>query len=373
MTCSTTSSDSQRLGSMIRRVSALGLCCLALLGASSAQAEPSASDRAIARTLFEQGRALMKEKRHREACPKFEESQRLFPAGGTLLNMALCHEEIGRTASAWTEFNDVATLSRQEGKEDREKFAREHLEALTPLLSRLTIAVPDSVASRPVVSVKLDGAPIGKAAWGTAFPVDPGEHVVEVTGPGIRTWSTTVSVAKSRANATVTVPEEIGVASSEKPVSSAPLPAASSPPGAGPTGPTLPSPAEQTAHPARGSTQLVLGLVSGGVGVAGIIAGSFFGLRANAKERDSESHCRPDDPTICSAEGVALIDEGKTAATISTVAFVAGGVALAAGAVLLITAPRSDPGPTSARRNRAISVLPDVGSSNATLWIRGSF
>src|SRR5262245_18728599 len=60
-----------------------------------------ADDSAAAQALFDQGRKLMESERWAEACPKLEESQRLDPAGGTLLHLALCREHEGRIATAW--------------------------------------------------------------------------------------------------------------------------------------------------------------------------------------------------------------------------------------------------------------------------------
>ena len=46
---------------------------------------------------------------------------------GTLLNLATCHEKLGRTASAWGEFKEAATLAEKRGEKDRATFANEHL------------------------------------------------------------------------------------------------------------------------------------------------------------------------------------------------------------------------------------------------------
>ena len=45
--------------------------------------------------------------------------------------------------------------------------------------------------------------------------------------------------------------------------------------------------------------------------------------------------------TLCSPEGLQLDADARQAATVSTIAFVGGGIALATGAVLYFTAPRS--------------------------------
>ena len=52
-----------------------------------------ASDVARADLAFREGRALLTEGNYDAACPKLEESQRLDPALGTLVNLAVCYEE----------------------------------------------------------------------------------------------------------------------------------------------------------------------------------------------------------------------------------------------------------------------------------------
>ena len=58
-------------------------------------------DPAAAQALFDQGRDLMRQNKHAEACPKLAESNRLDPAIGTLFHLADCYEQSGRVASAW--------------------------------------------------------------------------------------------------------------------------------------------------------------------------------------------------------------------------------------------------------------------------------
>ena len=61
------------------------------------------ADRTLAAALFREGKALMDKNDFTPACAKLEESERLDPGGGTLLNLALCHEKQGR----WNEATEA--------------------------------------------------------------------------------------------------------------------------------------------------------------------------------------------------------------------------------------------------------------------------
>src|SRR5260221_7312921 len=95
----------------------LGWCVL-----MCAQAHAAPGDQPMAQALFEEARALMNSQHVEEACLKFAESQRLDPASGTLLNLAVCHEKQGRTATAWSEYNDVVATARPEPNPQRERI-----------------------------------------------------------------------------------------------------------------------------------------------------------------------------------------------------------------------------------------------------------
>src|SRR3954469_3989630 len=96
-----------------------------------------ATDPATAQALFDQGRKLMGQERWAEACPKLEESQRLDPAGGTLLHLALCREHEGRIATAWALYQDAALQAKRDNRKDRAKIAQDRVDALSSRLPRL--------------------------------------------------------------------------------------------------------------------------------------------------------------------------------------------------------------------------------------------
>jgi hypothetical protein len=61
-------------------------------------------------------------------------------------------------------------------------------------------------------------------------------------------------------------------------------------------------------------------------------------------------------------------DQAATAATVSTVALVAGGVFVVAGAVLFATAPGS-----SQSDRAGLEIVPGAAPGSAGMWIRGRF
>ena len=100
-----------------------------------------ASDKAAAESLFDDGKRLYQEKKFAEALPRFEASERLDPGVGTLLYLADCYENLGRTASAWATFREAASVAKVAGKADRERVARERAALLDAKLYRLTVSV----------------------------------------------------------------------------------------------------------------------------------------------------------------------------------------------------------------------------------------
>jgi hypothetical protein len=162
-----------------------------------------AGDTAAAQALFDQGKKLMGEKKYAEACAKFEESQKQDPGLGTQTNLAICYEAMGRTASAWSLYLDVASQAKATNQADREKKARAAAQALEPKLSKLTIVVASPAAD---LEVKRNGEPVGQASWGTPIPVDPGQIKISAVAPSRKQWETSITVDKP-GEQTVKVPE----------------------------------------------------------------------------------------------------------------------------------------------------------------------
>jgi len=314
--------------------------------ASSAVADPTPQEKAAAQALFDEGRAAIQADQVAQACAKFSESYRLDPSDGTLINLGLCHEREGRTASAYTELNESVSRAIRDQRPERERVAREHLALIIPRLSRLTIEVPE-IAQVPGLVVTVDGSPMTKVAWGVAVPLDPGEHVIVAQAPRMLAYRTTIKLGAERDAARVDVPPLTGDPSA--PI--APLP-------------STPAPPTPATPPATSSVQRTAAWAVIGLGGAGVATGSIFGLLAIGRWSGASSEC-PNG--ICkSAADKANFAGASTFADVSTTTYVIGGIALAAGAVLLVTAPRAV-SPTGAWR-----FAPMLGPGTAGLHLEGA-
>jgi serine/threonine-protein kinase len=316
----------------------------------------SASDQAAATALFKQGRDLMAAGKYADACPKLAESQRLDPGAGTLLNLATCYEKNGQIASAWTTYQDAASAAQKAGEAERVKAARAKVAALEPTLPTLTIVVP-AAADRPDLEIRRDGALVGRAAWGAPIPVDPGPHPLDASAPGKTAWHGQAQVGGAGAKVSIEIPPLNDAAA---PVPTAPAAPATTAPAT--TAPAAP-PADSTAPSSSGSTQRLLGLISGGVGLVGIGVGSVFGAIAMSENNSTSGHCNG---TVCDAPTVSTLNDARDDATVSTVAFIAGGVLLAAGVVLYLTAPKGAP-------TTGLLLSPGAGGSIAGLTLQGGW
>lgn len=311
----------------------------------------SPSDRALAESLFHEGRRLLEAGDAEAACPKFAESHRIAPALGALLNLATCHERVGRTASAWVEFSEAATLARRLGQTARERLATERADALEPDLSRLTLVV---AGQTPDLAVELDGKAIGSGAWGTPVPVDPGEHEVRAGAPGKKPWQTRVTVPKGPTTITVSVPELVRAADADVAPVAPVVASAAAPATARPESPPAPGDSGSEGTSSAASTTWIW--VSGGIAAVGVGSGIYFGLKTFAEKETVDQYC--DSDSCSDPRGLAAEQRAYDAATLSTVSFSVG---LAASGVLvyLLLTQSNDSEPS-----RRVEVFPTFGESS---------
>jgi hypothetical protein len=185
------------------------------------------------------------------------------------------------------------------------------------------------------VTVTMDGQPFAQTVGGAAVAVDPGEHhfVFEAMGSP----STVRVIVIREADKDRRVQVVLGAASA-----------------------TTSGPPDAVA-PSDGSTQRTIGLVVGGAGIVGLVLGSVFGLVSKSTYDNAFQNECGSNPRTCSTQGGQDGQSAHSQATISTVGFIAGGVLLAGGAVLYLTAPTGG----------SVTVAPTVGTSGGGLNVVG--
>ncbi len=321
----------------------------------------------MAAQLFEEGRALLEQGRIEQACPKLEESQQLDPGGGTLLNVALCHEKQGRTATAWVEFVEARGIAKADNRALRVAFAEAHIAQLEPALSRVVVQVP-SLSDVPDLEIKRDGSVVGRAAWGSAVPVDPGDHVVEAIAPGKMPWRQSVVVAPAGDTRTVIVPTlqdapALVSAKSSQQAVVAPVIASATDAAAG-------RPPPDSSSRTGGRDLSVPAWVALVVGAAGAGASTYFGLHALSLKNDADGEC-PNN--ACSAQGASTNHEAIQSADLATGAAAVGVAGLGIGTVLFVLNANRPPSRPVARSSFSTRIGWDVsgGAGGGELTLRG--
>lgn len=311
---------------------------------ASAQAPPPAAaaplrDPAAAESLFAEARALVEAGKYAEACPKFAASHRLDPGIGVLLNLGNCWEKTGKVASSWAAYREAMYAAQTAGQQERADVAAAQITALEPRLPRLTLTM-DPASRPPGLVVRRDGVELDEAVLGSPVVVDPGEHVIEASAPGRVPYRTTVISVEAAARS-VEIPALAEVA------------------GAAPIAPPLAPQREAGGDGGGWSGQRTVGVVVGGVGVVGLVIGSITGAMTLSSWSTAEKGCGGIGPTLqCTEAGDDAADDARGTATVSTISFIAGGLLVAGGVVLFLTAPDGSDGTTAAI---APWVGPDVG------------
>jgi hypothetical protein len=282
--------------------------------------------------------AAMKQGDYAIACPRFAEARRLKPdATPALMGLALCLDKRGATASAWSKYRELTMELKTQGDSARAQAAADRAEELSKILSTVVIRV--DVSDTPGLILRLDKEDVPKVMLGAKMNVDPGPHVLEASAPGFQVWQTTFTIGAKNDAQEVRVPGLVAKPSD-----------AGAPPGGFVWGP-----------------RRVAGIVVAGVGVTGgVILGAVFGAQAVSKNTAANAQCSPKEPSLCNATGVTLRQDEKTDGTVSTVAWVAGGVLVAGGLALFFTAS-SGQAPDKA----GVAVVPSVGRSEAGLRMTG--
>lgn len=287
-----------------------------LLAGGIAHADPQSDQ------LFDEGRKLLDAGDAKGACDKFDKAIQIDPtAAGTMLNLGLCNEKLGKYATALHWFRKAQTAAAEATPRltQHEQVAKDHTVTLAGKVATIAITFSSGEAP-PDTKVKIDHADVAKEDYGRA-EVDPGHHVLDAAAPNM-----------------VNVHQEFDVADK---------------PGAGPTLAVAFVSGSNTITIDRGATRRKIAY---GMGIGGLV---LMGVAVIYGEHEKKLYCDnviggdacgcDNTPPPCSPTGVGTL-KGNNASVVNdgplhnahvygTGIFVAGVAAVGGAIVLYVTAP----------------------------------
>jgi hypothetical protein len=315
-----------------------------LLCASTAFAEPSAADRATARSLAGEGYQALQAKDYASAVDRFSRADALVHAPTLMIDWARSLVGLGKFVEAQERYEQIV----REGVDSKSpkswlkalNDAGVELAALKPRLAWVTITVTGSNEAR----VTIDGAPVPPAAIGVRRAINPGERQLRVTAKGYLAQTRSLELAEggeAQADFTLEVDPDHAVEQS-----------------------TLLDTAPTAAPSAHRRSPLPM-YVAFGVGGAGLLVGGVTGALALGKRSMLSRACNP--AGQCPSSESDTLSSYHTFGTISGVGFGLGLAGVGAGIALWFLNRANGETPPA----QALAVHPYVGF--ASVGAVGSF
>jgi hypothetical protein len=308
-------------------------------------------DREAQRTqLYKQAVELANAGRWGEAADTLGQVLAIRSSAKVRFTFGQAEEHVGRLASAYDAYAQALADGEAAGEGDVAAAAGSALHGLAPRVPVVRVMVTGASSASATAAIDGRGAPPGQLVR-----VDPGSHRVAVQAPGARSASITIEVVEGqRLDVPVHLEGEGGPLVS-------PVPAAPKVPAAEPAA----QPAAEAATASASRPWRIAGVVTAGVGAIGLGIGTYFGLDAISKNNTSNSSgCTGN---ACTASAYGTREDARSAATASTVMFVAGGMLAAGGVSLWLLAPRGE----TAGSTRTVQVTPAVLATGGGLRVAG--
>jgi hypothetical protein len=300
----------------------LGIACCP---ADAFAQAPLTDPKEMAAQLGTDALALYQQGRFADAYDKFDQAERAAHSPVFLVWMARSKRALGGLVRAKELYARVTAEAPHAATDISPSWQRAYTDAqsevdvLSARLPHLLVRVSANGPGGTVAEV--DGAPV---SLGQLIEIDPGEHVVRATAADRRAFERRVRLEEGQAPLVVEV--------------------------------AFPSSVIDRAEPRTTRPYVGLGVVSLGVGVTGVAAGSVTGLYALSLASQVKDGCVRG--TTCLAADQGKADNAHAYAVASTVSFIAGGAAAVLGVVLILV-----------RRDEAPAVV-GVGPAGAALTLR---
>lgn len=283
------------------------LACLLLAAALPAAAEPpappSAADEERRNRLFREGKAAADAGEWAEAADKFRQVVALRSAPKALIALGVAEEKRGHLVAALAAYKQAREEAADKALTDDLKTANTALDAIRPRIPRLTFSPAGALDG---ATLELDGARV-RPEDGVLL-VDPGDHNLVAASPTRGTFRTTVSLReRARREIAIVFSPSTGPTSTQDP---------------GPIGPA-PDKGGVTPPPTGAIVIAVTGVALAGAGAA------LFGVGSSEYSKSDEVCPGPS----CTPDVLDRGNGGRTQIIAGDVLMIAGGAAVAVGAV----------------------------------------
>lgn len=337
------------------RHSALSAVALVVFWNGAALADsgaPTDEQKAAARMLGTDGVKLALSGDCPGAVDKLSRAEALVHAPTTALPLAQCDIKLGKLVAGTEILNRVVheplAPTAPKSWTDAKQQAQTLLDATAPRIPKLRIHIDRPPGATGSVQVAVDGESVPTVLLDNDRPTDPGMHHVTASADGVPPAAADVSLTEGQTQSVALR------------VDASPTPAAAAAPGASQT----PAPVPETPTGEHHGPNRVPAYVLWGVGGAGIVVGSIFGIAALNAKNSLNSACSSNQTCPSSSQGD--IDAYKVFPHVSTIGFSVGIIAAAVGTILFFTA-HGDEAPKTAR----LEVRPWLAPGSAGLG--GSF
>ncbi len=303
------------------RLAALVTVAVLATSAAAVARQPTAADRATARSLAFAGQEALDKKQYALALDRFTRANNLVPAPTFELRIARAEVGLGKLVEAHETYERI--LLERVAPDSPAVFqqavdsATKEVAALEPRLPWVTI-----VAEPGSAKVTIDGVEVPAAELGVRRAIDPGARIFRATADGYAPLDKTVTFAEGQSQSVTLSLQKVAAAPDAERV-----PRASPPADTGALG---------GEHKTTGWHKTA-GWVALGVGAAGLIVGGVEGAVALHQHSELSGPCSSG---TCPASENSRLDAYHTAGTVSTIGFIVGAVGVGAGVTLLLTAPK---------------------------------
>ncbi|HMI89077.1 MAG TPA: tetratricopeptide repeat protein [Polyangiaceae bacterium] len=298
-------------------------------------------DSATAEAKFNAALRLFKAGKMADALPVFREIAEGNGSPNARLYIGHCLQQLGKYVEAHKAFTAVVKQTTQRGDtkyEPTREAALAQLGLLEPRIAKVVVSLVEVPAG---LAVTLDGATVEEKDLGSPVVVEPGAHKIEGTATDMAPVRREISVEPGESKTTILTFKKLEAAPAPSPSEAPPKPESA---------PSQPFPLR------------TVGLVAGGVGVAGLTVFTVAGLMAKSTFNRMSDECGA---SGCSdAAQLGEIDKGRSQQTLANVGIVVGLVGLSAGAALVILGGRSHG--NDAPATVAVSGVPGGGAVSYT-------